>query len=121
SSAAAARRLAADTPVVYMLFDLLFLDGHSTLDLPHPERRRLLDRLGLAGPAWQTPPAAVSGGAAARATATELGLEGIVAKRLDSTYQPGRRSDAWRKIKSHRGQEFVVGGWLPGQRGLAGR
>ena len=42
-------------------------------------------------------------------------------KRLDSTYQPGRRTDAWRKLKVVQGQEFVVGGWLPGKAGLTGR
>jgi bifunctional non-homologous end joining protein LigD len=45
----------------------------------------------------------------------------VVAKRLDSTYQPGRRSDAWRKVKPTAGQELVVGGWLRGNGRLAGR
>ena len=99
-----------------MLFDLLWLDGHSTCELPYPERRALLERLALTGPAWQTPPATVGNGEAVLASATELGLEGVVAKRLDSTYQPGRRSDAWRKVKVVAGQELVVGGWLDGQR-----
>jgi bifunctional non-homologous end joining protein LigD len=48
-------------------------------------------------------------------------MEGVVAKRLDSTYQPGRRSDAWRKVKTFHGQEFVVGGWLSGAGRLDGR
>ena len=48
-------------------------------------------------------------------------MEGVVAKRLDSTYQPGRRSDAWRKVKTVKGQELVVGGWLPGAGRLDGR
>ena len=48
-------------------------------------------------------------------------MEGVVAKRLDSTYQPGRRSDAWRKVKTTQGQELVVGGWLPGAGRLDGR
>jgi bifunctional non-homologous end joining protein LigD len=45
----------------------------------------------------------------------------VVSKRLDSTYLPGRRSDAWRKVKVSAGQEFVVGGWLPGKGRLDGR
>jgi bifunctional non-homologous end joining protein LigD len=122
SSAAAARKLAGERPVVLMLFDVLWLDGHSVLELPYTERRRLLERLGLAGPAWQTPPTTIGpGGQAVLDAARNLGLEGVVAKRLDSTYQPGRRSDAWRKVKTVHGQELVVGGWLPGNGRLDGR
>jgi bifunctional non-homologous end joining protein LigD len=120
-SAAAVRRLAVERPVVFMMFDVLWLAGGSVCELPYPERRALLEHLGLAGPNWQTPPTTVGGGAAVLATATQLGLEGVVAKRLDSTYQPGRRSDAWRKVKPHRGQELVVGGWLRGGGRLEGR
>jgi bifunctional non-homologous end joining protein LigD len=61
------------------------------------------------------------GGARALAAAERLGFEGVVMKRLDSRYVPGRRSDHWRKWKTHLGQEFVVGGWLPGKAGLTGR
>jgi bifunctional non-homologous end joining protein LigD len=121
ASDAVARRLAAERPVVIMLFDLLWLDGHATMALPYRDRRKLLEQLALAGPTWQTPPATRGDGAAALTTATELGLEGIVAKRLDSPYLPGKRSDAWRKIKPHQSQELVVGGWLPGAGRLEGR
>jgi bifunctional non-homologous end joining protein LigD len=120
-SASKARKLQAERPVVCMLFDLLWLDGHSTCELPYRERRALLERLQLSGPAWQTPPVSTGHGEAVLATATELGLEGVVAKRLDSTYQPGRRSDSWRKVKPTAGQELVVGGWLPGKGRLEGR
>jgi bifunctional non-homologous end joining protein LigD len=115
------RRLVESTPAVYMCFDLLWLDGHSLLHLPYTDRRALLERLGLSGPRWQTPPASVGNGAQAKATAEALGFEGVVMKRLDSTYQPGKRTDAWRKLKVVQGQEFVVGGWLPGKAGLTGR
>lgn len=117
----AVRALVATHPAVVMLFDVLWLDGHTVTGLPYTDRRRLLERLALAGPAWQTPPATVGGGAAAEATARALGFEGIVMKRLDSPYLPGRRTDAWRKRKVTAGQELVVGGWLPGKAGLAGR
>jgi bifunctional non-homologous end joining protein LigD len=53
---AAAARLAASTPVIYLIFDLLRLDDASILGLPYEQRRGLLDRLDLAGPAWQVPP-----------------------------------------------------------------
>jgi bifunctional non-homologous end joining protein LigD len=120
-SASAARKLVAERPVVCMLFDLLWLDGHSTCELPYHERRALLDGLALTGPAWQTPPATVGNGDAVLSTARELGLEGVVAKRLDSPYLPGRRGDAWRKVKVTAGQELVVGGWLEGNGRLVGR
>jgi bifunctional non-homologous end joining protein LigD len=121
TSASIARKLAADRPVVLMILDVLWLDGHSTCELPYRERRALLERMALNGPTWQTPPVSTGNGAAVLATATELGLEGVVAKRLDSTYQPGRRSDAWRKVKPAASQELVVGGWLPGKGRLDGR
>ncbi len=121
ASAATARKLAAERPVVCMLFDILWLDGHSLCNRPYSERRAQLEALALSGPTWQTPPVSVGNGRAVLDTATELGLEGVVAKRLDSTYQPGRRSDAWRKVKPTASQELVVGGWLPGKGRLEGR
>jgi bifunctional non-homologous end joining protein LigD len=121
ASDAVARRLAQERPVVLMLFDVLWLDGHSTLPLPYTDRRKLLEQLALSGPAWQTPPSTRGGGAAVLQTAIDLGLEGVVAKRLDRPYLPGKRSDAWRKVKPHQGQELVVGGWLAGAGRLEGR
>ena len=111
----AVRRLSASTPVVYAIFDLLYLDGHSLMGLPYAQRRERLEALGLAGPAWRVP--AVHAGQGTRlleATAAQ-GLEGVVAKRLDSRYEPGRRTGAWLKIKHTRRQELVIGGWLPGE------
>ena len=114
-SAASIRRLAAGVPVVYAIFDLLHLDGRSLLELPYLERRERLESLGLEGPAWRVP--AVHRGQGARlleATRAQR-LEGIVAKRLDSRYEPGRRTGAWIKVKHTRSQELVIGGWLPGE------
>jgi bifunctional non-homologous end joining protein LigD len=108
------RRLQASTPVTFMAFDLLHLDGHSTLSLPYEDRRRLLESLELQGPSWRTPPAWYSDGASVLAAAGEQGLEGIVAKRRDSPYLPGRRSESWVKVKHLRTQEVVIGGWKPG-------
>lgn len=119
SSPRAIRRLAQTTPAVIMLFDVCWLDGRLLTALPYTRRRQILEQLALAGPAWQTPPAITGDGARAVTTARELGFEGIVMKRLDSPYLPGRRSDAWRKWKLHRRQELVVGGWLPGKGALA--
>ncbi|SHF67338.1 non-homologous end-joining DNA ligase [Streptoalloteichus hindustanus] len=112
---AQARRLATAQPVTYLVFDLLHLDGRSCLELPYSQRRRLLEGLELAGPRWQTPPSFPGQGAAVLRASREQGLEGVVAKRLSSRYQPGRRSPDWIKIAHVRTQEVVVGGWRPGQ------
>ena len=108
-------------PVTYEVFDLLELDGELTLDLPYEERRRLLQGLALDGPSWQTPRHRVGDGEALLAAARERGLEGVVAKRLDSPYRPGRRSGEWVKVRNWRRQEFVIGGWMPGEGGRSGR
>jgi bifunctional non-homologous end joining protein LigD len=121
SSPAKARQLAAQSPVALMLFDVLWLEGHLVIDRPYRDRRQLLEGLQLAGPQWQTPPTTDGDGTRVLDTAQELGLEGVVAKRVDSPYRPGERSEAWRKVKVTTGQEFVVGGWLAGNGRLAGR
>jgi bifunctional non-homologous end joining protein LigD len=83
---------------IYLIFDLLHLDGHALLDLPYEERRRRLDGLKLSGARWQTAPWFPGDGAAVRKAAQDQGLPGIVAKRLDTPYRAGERSDAWRLI-----------------------
>jgi bifunctional non-homologous end joining protein LigD len=115
SSAAAAQALATSDPAILLAFDVLYLDGRSLFDAPYHERRAVLDGLGLDGPAWQTPPAFEGSGAAAVEASVAQRLEGVVAKRLDSRYRPGRRSPEWVKIKNIRTQEVVVGGWRPGK------
>jgi len=110
-----ARRRAAEIPVTYLAFDLLSADGQSLTDRPYRQRRARLEELGLDGPFWQTPPAFTGvPGNDVQALSLRHGLEGIMAKRLASRYEPGRRSSSWRKIKNVRRQEFVVGGWKPG-------
>ena len=113
--AGAIGRAARAQPVHYMAFDLLHLDGRSLLELPYERRRALLDGLALDGPAWRAPRAQRGGGRALLEATREQGLEGIVAKRLDSRYEPGRRSGAWRKLRNRRRQELVVGGWTAGE------
>jgi bifunctional non-homologous end joining protein LigD len=79
--------------VVYMVFDLLYLDDRSTMKLPYLERRRLLDALDIAsGAAWQVPGHHVGDGAALLEATRAQGLEGIIAKQFDSTYEPGKRT-----------------------------
>jgi bifunctional non-homologous end joining protein LigD len=108
------RRRMVSTPVTYLLFDLLYLDGRSTMALTYRDRRELLAALQLNGPHWQTPQWHVGEGTALFEATRAQGLEGVIAKRLDSLYEPGRRSGAWLKIKHHLRQEFVIGGWTPG-------
>jgi bifunctional non-homologous end joining protein LigD len=108
------RRLAKDVPVAYIAFDLLWLDGHALFELTYAQRRELLKDLELEGPAWRTPDHVVGDGAAVLAASLEAGLEGVVAKKLDSHYEPGRRSPNWLKVKNVRREDVVVGGWVPG-------
>jgi bifunctional non-homologous end joining protein LigD len=108
--------------VVYMIFDLLYLDGRGTTGLPYVERRALLEELAIGpGPSWQVPSYHVGDGPALLEATRAQGLEGIISKRLDSAYEPGRRSRAWLKIKNWGRQEFVVAGWMPGEGGRSGR
>jgi len=115
-------RLAGSVPVTYLAFDLLHLDGRPLLDEPYRTRRALLEELALQGPRWQTPPSFTGEtGADVQAVSRQHGLEGIVAKRLASRYEPGKRTGSWLKIKNIRRQEVVVGGWKPGEGKRAGR
>lgn len=102
---------AGEVAVVFQIFDLLAFDGLDATGLAYVDRRRLLDQGIVAGPAWSVPAHHRQGGAELLAGVAALGLEGIMAKRLDSTYERGRRSRAWVKVKVRYRQEFVVGGW----------
>jgi bifunctional non-homologous end joining protein LigD len=112
---AAVNRLAESSPVTYMMFDLLWLDGHSLADLPYAERRLRLDALELNDERWRVPRFHAGDGTALLAATREQELEGVVAKRLDSRYTPGARSGSWLKIKNCRRQELVIGGWTTGK------
>ena len=98
ASESAVRRRVKDTPVTYVIFDLLYLDGHSTCPLAYEQRRELLEALELEGPAWQAPAYHRGEGEALLAATREHGLEGVVAKRLDcptcraGAARPGSRS-----------------------------
>jgi bifunctional non-homologous end joining protein LigD len=113
-------RMAAEKPVTYLVFDLLSWDGEDLLGVPYAERRERLDALGIAGHRWVATPWFPGGGAQVLAASQENGLEGVVAKRLNSVYRPGLRGPDWRKIKNFRSQAVVVGGWRPGQGRRAG-
>ena len=115
SSESAAKRRSKEVPVTFVAFDLLWLDGHPLYDLPYEERRARLKELELEGAAWRTPDHVAGDGAAVLEASLANGLEGVVAKRLDSPYEPGRRSPCWLKVKNSRREDVVVGGWLPGE------
>lgn len=106
--------------VCYLAFDLLFWDDAALLDAPLAHRRGRLLALGLGNGAWRSPAHVTDDPAPLLRFVAEHHLEGVVAKRADAPYEPGRRSRAWRKWKRTRRQEFVVGGFLPGRGGRAG-
>jgi bifunctional non-homologous end joining protein LigD len=99
--------------LAYMVFDLLYLDGRSLLDLPYHRRRAELAALDLQGPTWWVPPSQAGDGQELLFQSDRLGHEGVVAKRVNSPYRPGARSREWLKVKHVRRQEFVVVGWMP--------
>jgi bifunctional non-homologous end joining protein LigD len=115
------RRLARQAPVTYVIFDLLYLEGQSTMELPYHERRALLEQLNCNGPAWRTPANHLGRGADFLAATVEHQLEGVIAKRLDSPYRPGERGGDWLKVKNVNRQELVIGGWLEGKGQREGR
>jgi bifunctional non-homologous end joining protein LigD len=115
TSDAVVRRRMKSHPVTYVIFDLLYLDGRDLMDEPYTLRRELLEGLGLDGDSWQTPAHSVGRAKELLAASAEQQLEGIVLKRLESRYIPGKRTGSWLKVKNLGRQEFVIGGWLPGE------
>jgi bifunctional non-homologous end joining protein LigD len=120
ASAAEARRRAASVPAVYHVFDVIHVDGHDATALPYGERRELLAATLTEGPHVVIPGYHVGDGPAMLEASRRQGLEGLLAKRVDSRYEIGRRSQLWRKVKNRYRQELVVGGWLAGEGGRAG-
>jgi bifunctional non-homologous end joining protein LigD len=116
-----ARRRAAADPVTFVAFDVLYLDGRLRIDESYDDRRTLLESLDLSGPGFITTESFRGvAGADVQAGTVANGLEGVVAKRQDSPYRPGRRSPDWVKVKSTLTQEVLVGGWTDGQGERAG-
>jgi bifunctional non-homologous end joining protein LigD len=110
-----AARKAAEVPASYLVFDVLHLDDRDLMPLPWTERRPLLESLGLAGPSWAITPSVPGDGEALLETVRQRSMEGVICKRLDSRYVPGARSRSWLKVKLQQSDEFVVGGWFPGE------
>ena len=120
ASARTAAGLTGTTPVTYLVFDVLHLGDRSLMPEPWEARRAELEALALAGPSWATPPSFRGEGAAILEAMRARGMEGVVAKRTDSPYLPGVRTKAWTKVVLTDRDEFVVGGWLPGDGRRAG-
>ncbi len=107
-----------DVRLVLVAFDLLVLGERSITALPYDRRRRILEALGMEGSGIQLCAAyPASEGPALFAATKDLGMEGVVAKRLDSPYRAGIRSSDWVKVKHWRAGAFRIAGWLPDQRG----
>jgi bifunctional non-homologous end joining protein LigD len=115
STEAAVRNRMNDIPVRFMAFDLIWHDGRDLTELPYTERRAALEALDLNGDCWQTPSWRAGDGSALLAAARDQQLEGVMAKRLDSPYCPGKRTKYWLKVKAKMNQEFVIGGWQLGE------
>jgi bifunctional non-homologous end joining protein LigD len=115
---AAAR--ATGIAVYLYLFDILVLDGHDVTALPLRTRKRLLrDAVDFGDPLRMSTHRNTEGEAYLR-EACERGWEGLVAKRADAPYRPGRRSPDWLKLKCVHEQELVIGGWTDPQRSRTG-
>jgi bifunctional non-homologous end joining protein LigD len=116
SSGAAIKRLVVSSPASYIIFDLLYLDGHSLTTLSYDERRAQLEGLSLSGSTFATADSFRDAKGTDILEATrKAGLEGVIAKLRSSIYAPGKRSEAWIKIKNVRTQEVVIGGWTEGE------
>ena len=99
-------------PIMYYAFDLLWMNGKDLQNLPIGDRKAKLEEL------LKKPPGAIrysvsftENAEALLSRARELGLEGLIGKRLGSRYEPGKRTGAWIKLKLHQEQEFVIGGY----------
>jgi bifunctional non-homologous end joining protein LigD len=114
SSFSAMQQGKPDTPIVYYVFDVLELEGEPLVDLPLVDRRKrleqLLDRRNKTIRLSET----FDDGRSLYDAAKQQGLEGVVAKRLDSRYAVGRRTRDWLKVKTHHEQEFIVAGYTKG-------
>lgn len=109
------QRLLDRVPVLYYVFDVLYLDDAATTGWPQARRREALEALEIGEGPGSLPSAFGADGEAAMEFSAAHGLEGVVAKRTDSAYEPGRRSRNWIKTPINTTTEVVLGGWRPGE------
>jgi bifunctional non-homologous end joining protein LigD len=98
----------------FFIFDVLSVDDHDTIALPYEDRRHLVAELVEPGTNWMVPAHRIGEGEALREATVAQDLEGVMAKRLGSTYKPGTRTKEWRKVKNRRRAEVVIGGYSAG-------
>jgi len=116
------RALVGEVPVLYVIFDVLWLDGQLLINDPFSERRRHLEALEATGPSWQTSPILPAApDVDLLAACRKVGLEGYVGKQAAGAYIPGKRSKSWTKVKAVGRRDFVVGGWSEGAGGRSGQ
>ena len=108
-------RVAADIPVFYYVFDLLYHDGYDLRSVPLMERKALLWRVLEQGPHIKYVDHVKDEGLMMHEAAQALGLEGVVGKRANSVYEIDTRARTWLKVKDVNQQEFVVGGYTEGE------
>lgn len=114
-------RLSRQIPVVFMAFDLLYLDGVDLTAETFTDRRRRLEEIVVISDHLQLSPVVAESGQALFAAAREQNLEGIVAKRSASAYEPGKRSRSWLKVKFVFEADVVIAGWTEGEGRRAGK
>ncbi|HXG36410.1 MAG TPA: non-homologous end-joining DNA ligase, partial [Dehalococcoidia bacterium] len=102
-------------PVFYYVFDILYLDGYDLISVPLDERKRVLAQSFVPSERTHLVHSFEEDGLVAYEAAQELGLEGLLAKKRDSIYEPGKRSRNWLKVKATRSDDFVIGGYKKGQ------
>lgn len=115
------KRLMSTTPVTYVVFDLLYLDGRDLTARPLEERRAALEQVVVPTDNLQVSTSIHARGEALFEAARKSRLEGIVAKRLGSRYHGGKRSRDWLKIKTVLEADVVVAGWTPGEGSRSGK
>jgi len=102
----------------FYVFDLLFFEDKDVMALPLLERRKLLKSLTFESQTMKLLEYFETTAAEMLDVVRQHGLEGVVAKRLDSPYEPGRRSGAWVKHRIAQQQDFLIGGYIPGTQGI---
>lgn len=112
-----ARRPRQTFPLTYVVFDILYLKDHWTTSLTYEKRRSLLEKLSFNSSHWKLSPCTFGESKKMMSVAKKNEIEGLIAKRLESIYQMGKRTDEWIKIKLIKTQEFVIGGWMPSKKG----
>jgi DNA ligase D-like protein (predicted ligase) len=108
----------AESKILYYVFDILAFKGKDLSALSLSKRREILGKALKPNEHISTSPAEAGSATKILAFVKKHGLEGVIAKRLDRAYEPGKRSGAWCKYRINLGQEFVVGGYTPGSNGF---